>query len=67
MIGVVNSVIVGTIIGLLLKVLLNLGLLPCVVSGIIIFGLSVAAHQLYQARKWQETDKNTKVMFPTKE
>lgn len=64
MIGVINSVLVGVLVGLTssrfgIVMLVSVGL------GVVAFVASVALHQRYQARQWDAIETRIPVLFPT--
>ena len=62
MIAVINSVLVGSFVGLLFAAL------PLWVStsvGVVTFLVSLAIHQRYQWRQWMHLERNLPVLFPS--
>ena len=63
MIAVINSVLVGSFVGLLLAVL-TLPLWVCTSAGVVTFLVCVVIHQRYQWRQWMRLDRDLPVLFP---
>jgi hypothetical protein len=64
MIAVINSVLVGSFVGLLL-VLFTLPLWACTSAGVGAFLVSVGLHQRYQWGQWMQLEHNLPVLFPS--
>jgi hypothetical protein len=64
MVAVINSVLVGSFVGLLLAVL-TLPLWVCTSAGVVTFLVCVVIHQRYQWRQWMRLDRNISVLFPS--
>jgi formate-dependent nitrite reductase membrane component NrfD len=60
MIGVINSVLVGTFAGLLLSALFTFPLLICTSAGVVTFLVSFGIHQRYQ---WRRLEQNLMLLF----
>jgi hypothetical protein len=63
MIAMINSVLVGSFVGLLLAVF-NLSLWVCTSAGVVAFLLSVVLHQRYQWGQWMRLERNLPILFP---
>ena len=64
MMAVLNSVLVGSFVGLLLAAL-TLPLWACTSAGVVTFVVSVGIHQRYQWRQWMRLGRNLPVLFPS--
>lgn len=64
MIAVINSVLVGSFVGLL-AVVLTFPLWVCTSAGVVTFLVCVVIHQRYQWRQWMRLDRNISVLFPS--
>jgi hypothetical protein len=64
MIAVINSVLIGSFIGLLLTVF-SLPLWVCTSAGVVAFLVSVVIHQRYQWSQWMRMDQNLFSLFPS--
>jgi hypothetical protein len=64
MIAVINSVLIGSFVGLLLAVF-SLPLWICTSAGVVAFLVSVVIHQRYQWRQWMRQERNLPVLFPS--
>jgi hypothetical protein len=64
MVAVINSVLVGSFVGLLLAVF-TLPLWVCTSAGVVAFLVCVVIHQRYQWRQWMRLDRNISVLFPS--
>jgi hypothetical protein len=64
MIAVINSVLVGSFVGLLLAAF-TLPLWVCTSAGVVTFVVSVGIHQRYQWRQWMRLGRNLPVLFPS--
>ena len=64
MIAVINSVLVGSFVGLLLAAF-ALPLWVTTSAGVVTFLLSVGLHQRYQWRQWMRLGRNLPVLFPS--
>lgn len=64
MIAVINSVLVGSFVGLLLAAF-TLPLWVCTSAGVITFLASVVIHQRYQSEQWMRVERNLPVLFPS--
>jgi hypothetical protein len=64
MIAVINSVLVGSFVGLLLAAF-ALPLWVCTSAGVITFLVSVSIHQRYQSEQWMRVERNLPVLFPS--
>jgi hypothetical protein len=64
MIAVLNSVLVGSFVGLLLAAF-TLPLWVCTSAGVVTFVVSVGIHQRYQWRQWMRLGRNLPVLFPS--
>src|SRR6266705_6537991 len=58
MVAAVNSVLVGTLVGLLLSALFTLPLLVCTSAGVVTFLGSFGVHQGFQWRQWRRLEQN---------
>ena len=66
LIAVINSVIAGGFVGILVANIFVASALVCVLCSVVLFGLSLLVHQLYQTGKWQAIERNEKVLFPSR-
>jgi hypothetical protein len=64
MMAVLNSVLVGSFVGLLLAAL-TLPLWACTSAGVVTFVVSVGLQQRYQWRQWMRLGRNLPVLFPS--
>jgi hypothetical protein len=64
MIAVINSVLIGSFVGLLLAVF-SLPLLVCTSAGVVTFLVSVVIHQRYQWSQWMRLERNLPILFPS--
>ncbi len=64
MMAVLNSVLVGSFVGLLLAAF-TLPLWACTSAGVVTFLVSVGIHQRYQWRQWMRLGRNLPVLFPS--
>src|SRR5205823_6786648 len=64
MIAVINSVLVGSFVGLLLAAF-TFPLWACIIAGVVMFLVSVGIHQRYQSRHWKRVERNLPVLFPS--
>ncbi len=64
MIAVINSVLIGSFVGLLLAVF-SLPLWVCTSAGIVAFLVSVVIHQRYQWGQWMRLERNLPILFPS--
>ncbi len=64
MVSVLNSVLLGVLVGVLLQFVFALPLLTCTIAGIICFLLSVVIHYLYQVRVWAKAEQHFQSTFP---
>ena len=64
MIVVINSVLIGSFVGLLLTVF-SLPLWVCTSAGVVAFLVSVVIHQRYQWGQWMRQERNLRVIFPS--
>jgi hypothetical protein len=64
MIAVLNSVLVGSFVGLLLAAF-TLPLWVCTSAGVVTFLVSVGIHQRYQWRQWMRLGRNLPALFPS--
>ena len=64
MIAVINSVLVGSFVGLLLASFI-LPLWACTSAGVVTFLGSVSIHQRYQSGQWIRVERNLPVLFPS--
>ena len=62
MIAVINSVLVGSFVGLLLTVF-SLPLWVCTSAGVVAFLISVVIHQRYQWSQWIRLERNLPMLF----
>lgn len=65
MIAMINSVLLGSFIGVLL-VLFNFSLWVSTGAAIVAFVASAAIHQIYQQGQWRRLDQSLPVLFPSK-
>ena len=65
LIGVINSVIGSVFVALSSNTLFSTPLVTNVIIGLGIFMVSLALHQFYSGRKWQEAGRHQKTLFPT--
>ena len=63
-IAVINSVLIGSFVGLLLAVF-SLPLWVCTSAGVVIFLVSVVLHQRYQWGQWMRLERNLPILFPS--
>jgi hypothetical protein len=63
MIAVINSVLIGSFVGLLLT-MFSLPLWVCTSAGVVAFLLSVVIHQRYQWSQWMRLERNLPTLFP---
>ena len=64
MIAVINSVLIGSFVGLLLAVF-SLPLWVCTSAGVVAFLVSVVIHQRYQWGQWMRHERNLPILFPS--
>ncbi len=64
MIAVINSVLIGSFVGLLLAVF-SLPLWVCTSAGVVTFLVSVVLHQRYQWGQWMRLERNLPILFPS--
>ena len=64
MIAVINSVLIGSFVGLLLAVFI-LPLWVCTSAGVVTFLVSVVLHQRYQWSQWMRLERNLPILFPS--
>ena len=64
MIAVINSVLIGSFVGLLLAVF-SLPLWVCTSAGVVVFLVSVVIHQRYQWGQWMRLERNLPILFPS--
>jgi hypothetical protein len=64
MVGTVNSVIGGVVVGVIALSLLQTTPPVSVIAGLVAFVVLLGLHMLYQARRWREVDQSIPVMFP---
>jgi hypothetical protein len=64
MIAVINSVLIGSFVGLLLAVF-SLPLWVCTSAGVVTFLVSVVLHQRYQWGQWMRLERNLPIFFPS--
>ena len=64
MIAVINSVLIGSFVGLLLA-MFSLPLLVCTGAGVVAFLVSVVIHQRYQWGQWVRLERNLPTLFPS--
>jgi hypothetical protein len=64
MMAVLNSVLVGSFVGLLLAAF-TFPLWACTSAGVVTFLVSVGIHQRYQWRQWMRLGRNLPVLFPS--
>ena len=64
MIAVINSVLIGSFVGLLLAVF-SLPLWVCTSAGVVVFLVSVVLHQRYQWGQWMRLERNLPILFPS--
>jgi hypothetical protein len=65
MVAVINSVLVGSFVGVLL-VLFTIPLWACTGAAVVAFLASVAIQQYYQQGRWTRLDRNLPVLFPSR-
>ncbi len=65
LIAVINSVIVSVFVALSVNTLFSTPLAVNIVIGLGVFVVSLALHQFYSGRKWQEAGNHHKTLFPT--
>ena len=63
MIAVINSVLIGSFVGLLLA-MFSLPLWVCTSAGVVAFLVSVVIHQRYQWVQWMRLERNLPILFP---
>jgi hypothetical protein len=63
MIAVINSVLIGSFVGLLLAVF-GLPLWICTSAGVVAFLVSVILHQRFQWSQWKLLERNLPILFP---
>jgi UPF0716 family protein affecting phage T7 exclusion len=64
MIAMINSVLVGSFVGLLLAAF-TLPLVVTTSAGGVTFLVSVGLHQRYQWRQWMQLERHLPVLFPS--
>jgi hypothetical protein len=64
MIAVINSVLIGSFVGLLLA-MFSLPLLVCTSGGVVAFLVSVVIHQRYQWSQWVRLERKLPTLFPS--
>jgi hypothetical protein len=64
MVGGINSIVSGVLVGLVASRLGGWPLVACAVAGVTIFLLSVLAHHWYQARYWSRVERYLVTRFP---
>jgi hypothetical protein len=64
MIAVINSVLVGSFVGLLLAAF-TLPLWVCTSAGVVTFFVSMRIQQRYQSGQWMRVERNLPVLFPS--
>ncbi len=64
MIAVINSVLVGSFVGLLLAAF-TLPLWVCTSAGVVAFLVSVGIQQRYQSEQWIRVQRNLPTLFPS--
>jgi hypothetical protein len=64
MIAVINSVLIGSFVGLLFAVF-SLPLWVCTSAGVVAFLVSVVIHQRYQWGQWMRLERNLPILFPS--
>lgn len=64
MIAMINSVLIGSFVGLLLAVF-SLPLWVCTSAGVVAFLVSVVIHQRYQWGQWMRLERNLPNLFPS--
>ena len=64
MIAVINSVLIGSFVGLLLA-MFSLPLLVCTSGGVVAFLVSVVIHQRYQWGQWVRLERKLPTLFPS--
>jgi len=64
MIAVINSVLIGSFVGLLLA-MFSLPLLVCTSAGVVAFLVSVVIHQRYQWGQWVRLERKLPTLFPS--
>jgi hypothetical protein len=62
---VINSVLLGVLTGLAIRAVFDPPLLWIVVGGLFVFGVTLAAHFVYQDRQWSSVRKQIPVIFPS--
>jgi len=67
MIAAINSVLVGTFVGLVLSGLFTFPLLVCTSAGVVTFLVSFSLHQRYQWGQWRRLEENLAALFPSQE
>lgn len=63
-IGVINSVLVGVLVGLVAD-RFGAGVWLAVAVGLVLFVVGVFLHQRYQAQQWEAAEKSIPAMFPS--
>ncbi len=64
MIAVINSVLIGSFVGLLLA-MFSLPLWVCTSAGVVTFLVSIVIHQRYQWGQWMRLERNLPILFPS--
>jgi len=64
MIAVINSVLIGSFVGLLFA-MFSLPLLVCTSAGVVAFLVSVVIHQRYQWGQWVRLERKLPTLFPS--
>ncbi len=64
MIAVINSVLIGSFVGLLLAVF-SLPLWVCTSAEVVAFLVSIVIHQRYQWGQWMRLERNLPILFPS--
>lgn len=62
---VINSVLLGVFAGLVLRTFFELQLLWIVLAGLLVFGVSLAAHYLYQVKQFSIAAEFGSALYPT--
>jgi len=65
MAAIVNSIIAGSAISLLLSMILSVATTWVIVTGVIIFIITLAAHNIYKQSHLRAMEKNTQIEFPS--
>ena len=63
-VGVVNSVVMGSTAGLGLNLVVDPPLLLALGTGVVVTLTGVTAHYRYQHRQWNTADANYRALFP---